>query len=295
MWAASHTATLVAALRAIAATGKTSLIADPTSLRLLPRSWSRAIELLHRTAAGAALLRLAPEAVSPGRLEHIALRTNVVDAHLRSELERGANQVVLLGAGFDTRGYRLGELEHAILFEVDHPATQRSKRRRAGDLKSVAEEQRFVGVDFEREELVARLVAQGFDASASSAFVWEGVTMYLSLEAIKRTLAALSELAAPGSSLLVSYYDASGASGPPSHATEILAALLGEPFRTRLAPAEAGALLGEFGFRLERDTGRDDWARVHGRAPRGSVQERIAVGRRVGARAGECGSTEFVR
>lgn len=278
--AASGTATAVAILRAIAASGSDPLIVDAASLRFVPRAWAGIIRSLSRTEPGRALLSVAPDAVSPGRLSHIALRTSVIDEQLRREVAHGARQVVFLGAGFDARAYRMPELGRAIVFEVDHPATQRKKRRLAASLELTAHEQRFVAIDFERDTLASRLEAEGFDRAAPSAFVWEGVTMYLSLAAIRTTLAALHELATPNSSLLVTYYDASGASGPPSRATEAMALLLGEPFRTWLAPAEARALLAEYGFDVESDTGRDDWARARGRKPYGSAQERIAVARR---------------
>jgi methyltransferase (TIGR00027 family) len=277
---ASGTATAVTVLRAIASTGKRPLLSDHASLALLPRPFAGAIRLLARTRPGSALLWLAPDALIPGRLLHIGLRTSLIDEHLQRELTRAPSQVVFLGAGFDTRAYRMRELDRALVFEIDHPATQRKKRRLASGLSLAARGQRFVAVDFERDALAPLLEAAGFERGVPSVFVWEGVTMYLTLEAIRTTLSALFELMAPGSCLIVTYYDASGASGPPSPATEAIAFFLGEPFRTRLAPAEARALLAEFGFDVESDTGRDEWASARGRTPRGSAQERIAIARR---------------
>jgi methyltransferase (TIGR00027 family) len=279
---ASGTALLVTALRALASLGEDPLIDDGAARQFLPRSWSRLIDVLARLPHGAALLRRAPDLISPGRLEHIALRTDVVDAYVRRELARGATELVILGAGFDTRAQRLPELARAIVFEVDHPATQAKKRERARGLEITARARHFVPVDFERGSLARALQASGFDASAPSAFIWEGVTMYLTPETIRATLGELRALVSPGSSLLLTYYDASGASGPPSTLTPFLAALLGEPFRTSFSPSEAAALLAEFGFSVEADSGRNDWARARGRTPRGRAQERVAVARRLG-------------
>jgi methyltransferase (TIGR00027 family) len=164
---------------------------------------------------------------------------------------------VVLGAGFDTRAYRLEALAPATVFEVDHRATQARKRARAAVLQPCVRAQHFVPVDLEHEELAARLGASGFLPDASSVVLWEGVTMYLEREAISRTLAALRWLCAPGAALLVTYHDASGASGPASRSTALMARLLGEPFRSEWSPRDMCALLGDHGFVVEADMGRD--------------------------------------
>lgn len=277
---ASTTALLVAALRALASTGSAPLLSDPYAGRFLPRPLAKAIELSSRRRRTAALLRLVPDAISPGRLQHIALRTRVIDDAVASEMTRGIGQLVLLGAGFDTRAFRLGALTGARVLEVDHPATQRRKLARSRGLVPRAREHHLVPVDFERDDLEAQLRAGPFVASEPCVVVWEGVLMYLSLEAIEATLGALSSLMAAGSLLIASYYDVSGASGPPSRVTTRLAALVGERFVTCLAAPEAAFLVTRFGFAPEADSGRNDWALTHGRAPRGSAQERVILARR---------------
>jgi methyltransferase (TIGR00027 family) len=281
---ASKTALLVSALRGLASTKAAPLILDPHAGRFLPRPWAMALAFAGRRPRAGAFLRWLPDVISPGRLQHIALRTRVIDDVLARELERGARQVVLLGAGFDTRAYRLPSLALASVFELDHPATQRQKRACASDLAPLAGAHHFVAVDFERDDLGARLRNTAFDPVAPSVFVWEGVMMYLSDPAIDATLHAVVSSMAGGSLLVASYYDASGASGPPSYATASLAALLGEPFRTRFSPSEAARRLGEHGLFVEADSGRDDWAREHGEVPRGSAQERVVCARRIPCR-----------
>jgi methyltransferase (TIGR00027 family) len=276
----STTALFVSALRAIASTQASPLFLDPHAGRFLPRSWARAIDLAGRQPRAGAILRFLPDLISPGRLQHIALRTRVIDDALAREVERGVRQVVLLGAGFDTRAYRLTSLASASVLEVDHPATQQRKRARASDLVPYARAHQFVPVDFERDDLAARLRSSAFDALTPSVFVWEGVLMYLSEAAIHATLQAVARSMAEGSLLVASYYDPSGASGRPSFATTGLAALVGEPFRTRFSPSEAARRLGEHGLCVEVDSGRNDWAREHGVVARGSAQERVLLARR---------------
>jgi len=229
------------------------------------------------------VLRRLPDVISPGRLQHIALRTRVIDEVLVREVQAGVKELVLLGAGFDTRAYRLPELRGTRLVEIDHPATQRRKRALGRDLPASVSEHLFVALDFERDDLGARLADAPFALAKPCVFVWEGVTMYLSIAAIRSTLGALASHLAPGSLLVMSYYDSSGASGPPSRMTTALASLLGERFRTRLAPHEAAALVEEFGFAVEHDSGRDDWARAWNQVTLGAAQERVLLARRSAA------------
>jgi len=279
---ASSTALCVAALRALESASEAPLVVDGSAARLLPPLWSKAFAYAERSKLARAALYALPDVLSPGRLQHIALRTKVIDDFVACELALGATQLVLLGAGFDTRAYRLAAAARASVFEVDHPATQADKRARGALLSPCARAQHFIATDFEREGFAAPLVAAGFSPAARSVVLWEGVTMYLSLAAVSRTLAQIRGLCAPETALLVTYHDASGASGPASRSTALLARLLGEPFRSACSPREMRALLGEHGFAVEGDTGRDDWARVSGRLARGRAHERLVVARPAG-------------
>lgn len=115
------------------------------------------------------------------------------------------DQFVILGAGFDTRAYRLPDDAAVRVFEVDAPATQQVKREaldKAGiDTSSVT----FVSADFETDDLLATLTAAGFDPDKPTLFLWEGVSMYLDRKAVEtmfRTIAAT----APGSAVAFDYY-----------------------------------------------------------------------------------------
>jgi methyltransferase (TIGR00027 family) len=275
----SSTAMFVAALRAVASLGEGALISDPVAARFLPRSWAGALALAERHGA-TRLVRWLPDVLSRGRLQHIALRTRVIDDHLVRAVATGVQQVVLLGAGFDARAYRLASLDACRLFEVDHPATQATKRARVAGLAPVVRALEHVPLDLERRGLVDGLVRAGFDLGETSVVVWEGVTMYLSEEAIRATLGALAELMAPGSRLILTTYDRSGASGPLSPSASLVARLVGERFCSYFSPREAHALLAEYGFEVEADDGRDDWARAHAEVPRGAAPERVMLARR---------------
>ena len=115
---------------------------------------------------------------------------NVVERYLP-----GVAQLVILGAGFDTRLFRLPEGTHARCFEVDAPQTQALKRQlleKAGiDSSGVA----FVPADFETEDWLAKLVGAGFNPAQPALFLWEGVTVYLEREAVEGTLRKIASTA----------------------------------------------------------------------------------------------------
>jgi methyltransferase (TIGR00027 family) len=114
-------------------------------------------------------------------------------------------QFVVLGAGFDTRAYRLPKDTRARAFEVDSARTQTVKRetlKKAGiDSSGVT----FVAADFEREDWLARLTAAGFDPGERTLFLWEGVSMYLDREAVEGTLRKIASTAS-GSVVAFDYF-----------------------------------------------------------------------------------------
>src|SRR5207244_5763641 len=109
----------------------------------------------------------------------MALRTSAIDAAVRDALAAGATQLVILGAGYDGRAWRMSELAGVKVFEVDHPATQGDKRAHLAELPPATGVVTFVAVDFERESLGAALDRAGHDRSSPTCWIWEGVVMYL--------------------------------------------------------------------------------------------------------------------
>jgi methyltransferase (TIGR00027 family) len=287
----SFTATAVAFWRGIAGIEEPQLAPDPVAERLVPAPWRQALALAHRMPrASGALLRLA-DRVAAGRIRHMAFRTRAIDDVIAKGLAAGIRQVVLLGAGLDARAWRLPALRGAtdvpsvIVFEVDHPASQAYKRSRlAAGVSGAAPhatDVRFVGVDFERDSLTERLRASGHDPGQPTVFVWEGVLMYLTAEAVDATLSALAALAVEGSLLAVSYCIFPDL-GPVSNA---VLSVVGEPIRTRLEPPELAALLARHGFEATSDAGDREWAHIFGTPPGAPGDERLTVARRTASRA----------
>lgn len=132
----------------------------------------------------------------------------VVDRYLAN-----TPQFVILGAGFDTRAYRLPKDARVRSFEVDAPKTQGAKREllsKAGiDTRGVT----FVSADFETEDWLTRLVEAGFDTGKPCLFLWEGVMIYLNREAVETTLRKIASTAA-GSVVAFDYYTTESLESP---------------------------------------------------------------------------------
>jgi methyltransferase (TIGR00027 family) len=113
------------------------------------------------------------------------VRTRLIDDLVRQAIRSGARQALLLGAGFDSRPYRLEELRGVPLFEVDHPSTQRAKRQRLQThLGPLPGNVHFAPVDFEKDDLETTLMHAGFDTTVATVAVWEGVVSYLTPAAV---------------------------------------------------------------------------------------------------------------
>jgi len=129
-----------------------------------------------------------PEATGTAMMMQI--RTRFIEEKLAGTIHDGASQLVILGAGFDTRAYRLTELlKHALIFEVDHPSTQRFKMKRIRDAGiEIPANLTYVPIDFRHDDLGHALGETGYDSSRVTFFIWEGVTMYLTEDAVAETL-----------------------------------------------------------------------------------------------------------
>jgi methyltransferase (TIGR00027 family) len=171
-------------------------------------------------------------------------------------------QVVVLGAGLDTTAYQPGPARHGTVFEVDHPATQAWKLGRLAAAGISATSARYVGVDFEHDDLTAALDTAGFDRTQASVVVWLGVTVYLTAPAVEATLAQLGTLTTARTDLVLDYSERDDGSGDGARRRMARAervAALGEPWMTYFAPSEMGALLERLGFEEAEDLGLSGW------------------------------------
>lgn len=190
----------------------------------------------------------------------IALRTGAIDAEVRAQLDAGVRQIVVLGAGLDTRAARLAR-EGARFFEVDEPATQAEKRRRTAALAGYpVDAATYVACDFEADDFLERLAAHGFRADVPALFVWEGVSYYLPEAAVRATLGRVAAGTDARSAIVFDYVRKKFVHGELRDAKDAEArahvAKLGEPFR--FGTDDVLPLLYEAGFRHVRTASFDE-------------------------------------
>ena len=193
--------------------------------------------------------------VSGGAVGFVVGRERYVDDVVRAALDEGAEQIVLLGAGFDTRAYRVPGIERTRVFEVDQAATQSLKiQRLERALGSVPGRVRFVDVDFNEPSLGERLRAAGYDETSRTLFVWQGVTYFLTPEGVDRTLAFVVKCSAPGSSIVFDYLYAETLADPRrGKALRRASRISGEPYTFSIGRGAVASFLAARGFCDVRD------------------------------------------
>jgi methyltransferase (TIGR00027 family) len=209
--------------------------------------------LLRRMTIGAG------EKTVPGAWTIITCRKRFIDDKLDEALT-DVDAVVILGSGMDTRGLRIARRTDVPVFEVDLPvniARKTAAARRA--ITPIPASVRFVPLDFERGDLICTLADNGYHAEARAFFVWEGVTQYLTENAVHTTLTALQGAPA-GSRLAFTYVRRGFIDGTDMYG----AALLYKRFRQRrqvwkfgIEPDEIDTFVRSYGWRLVEQAGPD--------------------------------------
>jgi methyltransferase (TIGR00027 family) len=188
----------------------------------------------------------------------IAVRHRFAEDGLAAAHARGTRQAVVLGAGLDTSAYRNPHAELRF-WEVDFLATGAWKRERLAEAGiAVPDTVTYVGVDFERDSFLERLVDAGLDPRAAAFFLWLGVVPYLSREATEATLRAIGSI--PGGEVVFDLPEPRDEVAQHARAgradLEATVAELGEPFRGGWALGEMLALLADAGFDEVEDLDR---------------------------------------
>jgi methyltransferase (TIGR00027 family) len=239
------------------------ILEDPFAASFLQNRWLRIIVSSRLLSSP---MRYLLDLLSPGAREMITLRGRLVD-DLATGKENELEQVVILGAGFDTMALRVyGTLRNTAVFEVDHLATQSVKQRAFMNLSNPANIQ-FVPADFERDDFVTRLAEAGFEAGRSSLIVWLGVLHYLTAPAVHRAMSQIAMLGGPGTRLVFDYMLADVVQGTTRNRDALAKAKrmarMGEPWLFGLTPEQVPAWLVTFGFRLLDDYGAPELQRKY--------------------------------
>ena len=147
----------------------------------------------------------------PGGYGFVTVRTRYFDDQIKNCIKSGIDQLIILGAGFDARAYRLKEMKGKVkVFEVDQPHTM--KRKMALVKKSfghLPDQVVYVLINFEKDNLANRLLESGYNPQAKSIFVWEAVAGYLSSHAVDEVLRFVADNPRGTNSILFDYPDIS--------------------------------------------------------------------------------------
>ncbi|HVN53379.1 MAG TPA: SAM-dependent methyltransferase [Anaerolineaceae bacterium] len=200
----------------------------------------------------------------PGVQAFLTARERYVDDALQTALSEGAQQVVILGAGYDSRAYRFPEFTRGVtVFEVDHPATQADKLAKLGRIfGKIPAHVIFVAVDFEIQSLEERLVVCGYRPDLKTFFIWQGVVYYLDPSSVDSTLSFIRRCSGPGSSVIFDYMYRSTFDGVTGHGE--LSSLrryrrfTGEGLKFAIPDGQVAAFLEARGFTGVKDVGAQE-------------------------------------
>ena len=189
----------------------------------------------------------------PGQFEAFAHRKAFCERQVRDGIGGGAAQILVLGAGYDTMGWRLApEFPGVSFFEIDHPATARLK---AKGIEAMGQRDNLylIAEDLGKRKLVDVLkTTESWNQSARTVIVAEGLVMYLPPEAVHDLFSQCAVIAGAGSRIAFSYIP-TGADGRPDAGPWTglmlwLQKFIGEPWLWSIRPEELGLFLEESGW-----------------------------------------------
>jgi methyltransferase (TIGR00027 family) len=276
---AASTAEGAAALRAVGATERDPAVRCPDSLAAAFITRGGKLTALARVPAVRRLLPLLSERIIPGSYGYELARVKHVDTVLRDELAAGLEQLLILGAGYDSRALRFADaLRDVPTFEVDHPAMQRRKRARVeAAFGPPPPHLRYVPVDLDAHPLLPALDGAGYDTARRTLVIFSGVGMYLPEPAVAGVLDFVAGHA-PGSALVFDYLWSEVLEGTTDAygARELVArtARMGEPLRSGIRRGASADYLAAHGLELVEELGADQLEERYLRRRDGSLHRR---------------------
>lgn len=198
-------------------------------------------------------------------------RVRYFDDFVKASVDRGLEQLVILGAGYDTRAYRiegLNDKRNIKVFEVDHPVTQETKTEKIKEIFSeLPGHVTYVPVDLTTDDLGEKLLKIGYDKSKQTLFLMEGLLMYLQPKVVDGILTFIVENSAKGSCIIFDYYLQSVVDG--SSEQELgrfihdYLAKIGEPLRFGIEEGMAEEFLIERGFSQVCNVTSEDYKKAY--------------------------------
>ena len=226
----------------------------------------------YKFVLGASLIKLMGHKLSvwitqkfaPGFHEHLISRTRFIDDLIEKSTVSEAEQYVILGAGYDLRAHRLTIPPSLKIFEVDQFEVQKIKQSKLPENVPNSKNVKYVSVDFNQQTLNNQLLSAGFDPNKSTIFTLEGVSQYITKEALNATLQEIAELTKnSNTTFYISYVDKCVKENPkacfgkgyphPEKKVKIiqkLAVKVGEPWISFYSDKEMEEMLSKNGFTL---------------------------------------------
>jgi len=210
--------------------------------------------------------------LAPGFHEHLISRTRFIDDLIEKTAKEGIEQYVILGAGYDSRANRLNLPPSLKIFEVDQPEVSDIKLSKLPKDLPNLENITYVNVDFSYQSLSEQLLTAGFDQTKSTIFTLEGVSQYITKEAVSSTIQELSSITKDARSIFfMSYVDellnkdpaacfGKGYPNPSKKANLIqtLSAKVGEPWISFYRDEEIESILAENGYSMKENVTLED-------------------------------------
>jgi methyltransferase (TIGR00027 family) len=237
------------------------LVQDELALQFLPPGLKSLAKLTRWPPARALMFNIS-EKRARGVWGGVLCRKRYIDEKVLEALSAGINAIVMLGAGLDTRAYRLAPLAGIRVFEVDLPENIEYKRARLHQLYGrVPAHVTLVPVDFDGQELESALASQGYTTGQKSFFVWEAVTQYLTESGVRKTFSFLAKAKA-GSRMVFTYIRQDFIDGTAIHGLEALY----QGFRVKeqfwhfgLVPEQVPAFLQEYSWKELEQAGSQEY------------------------------------
>ena len=212
------------------------------------------------------------EKLAPGFHEHLIARTKFIDELIVKSAINGIQQYVILGAGYDSRAHRLELPSSLKIFEVDQPEVSDNKLAKLPKELPNSENVTYVNIDFSYQSLTEQLIGAGFNQEKSTIFTLEGVSQYITKEAVSSTIKELASLTRDTNSIFfMSYVDelldtnpeacfGEGYPNPAKKASLIkgLSAKVGEPWISFYSCAEIEDLLSQNGYLIQENVTLED-------------------------------------
>ena len=192
-----------------------------------------------------------------GIYEYVIARTKYIDSIFKDALKQGFDQIVIFGAGFDSRAQRFKHLNKKTkIFELDASITQQEKLKAFKNKNiMIPENLTYVPINFNQDSLADKLAGAGFEENRRSLFLLEGVTMYLSDDAVDRTFTFIRDVAGEGSWIVFDYIYAGVLRQENKYYGERdifkTVAKAGEAWSFALEEGEIETLLDKYGFTLK--------------------------------------------